>query len=96
MSDDKTKDLKPLPVHLTDEEAQVFADQADLSEYDLSGGVPLDQFVEMRKKDSSIHLRLPTSQLTAIKEAAKQRGVPYTRLIRHFIDRGLQGEDHPR
>ena len=82
--------LKQLPIHLTDEDAERFADEADLSEYDLSVGVPFDQFVEMKRKDSSIHLRLPQSQLVAVKAAAKKQGVPYTRLIRHFIDQGMR------
>lgn len=89
MNDEKQK-LKKLPLHLTDEDAERFVDEADLSEYDLSGGVPFDKFFEMKKKDSSIHLRLPQSQLVALKEAAKKQGVPYTRLIRHFIDQGIR------
>lgn len=90
----KDKNRKPLPHHLTDAEAEAFTDDADLSDYDLSGFKPV-QF-EFEKKDARVQLRLPEEQLAALKQAAARRGIPYTRLVRQFIDQGLQGEDRPR
>ena len=82
------KKLKKLPALLTDEEAEKFTDEADLSEYDLAGFKPVK--FEFLKKSARLELRLPEDQLTALKKAAKQQGVPYTRLVRQFIDQGMQ------
>ena len=87
MSEDK-KRLKTLPPLLTDEDAERFTDEADLSDYDLSGFKPV-QF-EFQKKDARLELRLPKEQLEALKRAADQRGIPYTRLVRQFIDQGMR------
>ena len=82
------KKLKKLPALLTDEEAEKFTDEADLSEYDLSDFTPVK--FEFLKKSARLELRLPEDQLAALKKAAKQQGVPYTRLVRQFIDQGMQ------
>ena len=87
MSDDKKK-LKKFPVLKTDEEAEKFTDEADLSEYDFSEFKSI-QF-EFQKKSARLELRLPEEQLKAVKRAAKQRGIPYTRLVRQFIDQGMR------
>lgn len=87
MSDDK-KNLKPLPILKTDAEAEKFNDEADLSEYDLSGFQPVT--FEFETKDARMELRLPAAQLEALKEAAKARGIPYTRLARQLLDQGIQ------
>jgi predicted DNA binding CopG/RHH family protein len=81
------KQLKKLPVLLTDEEAERFVDEADLTDYDLSGFKPM-QF-EFAKKDARLELRLPPDQLTALKAAAQKMGIPHTRLVRQFITEGL-------
>ncbi|NKN37633.1 hypothetical protein HFC70_14870 [Agrobacterium sp. a22-2] len=81
MSNDKGKKL---PVLRTDEEAEAFVDTADLSEYDLSGFKPA-QF-EFEKKSAQLNMRLPEALLTAVKEKARQRGIPYTRLIREALE----------
>ncbi len=82
------KKLKPFPVHKTDAEAEKFVDEADLSEYDFSNFKPIS--LELRKKNARLELRLPEEQLHAVKQAAKQLGIPYTRLIRQFIDQGMK------
>jgi predicted DNA binding CopG/RHH family protein len=61
---------------------------ADLTEYDLSGGVPLSQ-LEYLAKSASIHMRLPQEQLDQIKAEAQRRGVPYQRFMRELMQRGL-------
>jgi len=88
----KEKKLKKFPIHTTDEEAERFVDEADLSEYDFSGFKPVR--FEFLKKSARMELRLPEDQLKALKQAAKQQGIPYTRLytrlVRQFIDQGMQ------
>lgn len=79
---------KRLPVLHTDEEAERFVAESDLTQYDLSGGIPLSEF-ELRMKDASIHLRLPQGQLDQIKSEAQRRGIPYQRFMRELIQRGM-------
>ena len=78
---------KPLPRLTTDEEAERFVDEADLSEYDLSGFKPM-QF-EFEKKSARVNMRLPEPLLDAVKEKARARGIPYQRFIREAIERAL-------
>ena len=80
--------LKQLPPLLSDEEAEQFTEEADLSEYDLSGFKPVR--FEYLNKDARMEVRLPRDQLDALKEAARQQGIPYTRLVRQFIDQGMR------
>jgi predicted DNA binding CopG/RHH family protein len=82
-----TKSLKKLPVLFTDEDAERFVDQADLTDYDLSGFKPMR--FEFAKKDARLELRLPPDQLLALKAAAQKMGIPHTRLVRQFITEGL-------
>jgi predicted DNA binding CopG/RHH family protein len=79
---------KALPALLTDAEAERFTDEADLSEYDLSGFVPTA--FEFQPKTARLELRLAKEQLDAVKRAAKARGIPYTRLVRQFIEQGMR------
>jgi predicted DNA binding CopG/RHH family protein len=91
MSDkDKLRELPPL---LSDDEAEKFTEEADLSEYDLSGFKPVR--FEYLHKDARMEVRLPRDQLEALKKAAKQQGIPYTRLVRRFIDEGMRAMDRP-
>ncbi len=85
----KEDKLKKFPVHKTDEEAERFVDEADLSKYDFSGFKPVR--FEFQKKTARLELRLPEDQLSALKKVAKKQGIPYTRLVRQFIDQGMQG-----
>ena len=48
---------KKFPDFKTDTEAEAFVETADLSEYDFSGMVPMR--FELKRKDTSISLRLP-------------------------------------
>lgn len=75
---------KPLPVFKSDEEAETFVDTADLSEYDLSDFRPA-QF-EFEKKSAQLNMRLPEALLAAVKQKARERGIPYTRLIREALE----------
>jgi predicted DNA binding CopG/RHH family protein len=88
---------KKIPTFKTDKEAEDFVDTADLSEYDLSGGV-LTRFemrdgvlmrYEVEKKEARVNMRLPTSLLAEVKKSAKARGIPYQRFIREALERAL-------
>ena len=83
-----TEKLKRLPPLLSDEEAEKFTEEADLSDYDLSGFKPVR--FEYLNKDARMEIRLPRDQLDALKKAAQQQGIPYTRLVRQFIDEGMR------
>jgi len=84
----KEKKLKKFPAHKTDEDAEKFVDEADLSEYDFSGFKPVK--FEFLKKSARMEIRLPEDQLIALKKIAKQKGIPYTRLVRQFITQGME------
>ena len=78
---------KQFPAFRSDEDAARFVDTADLSKYDLSGGM-LVQF-EFQRKDTQINMRVPEQLLAALKERAKQRGIPYQRFIREALERAV-------
>jgi predicted DNA binding CopG/RHH family protein len=71
----------------TDEEAEHFIDTADLSEYDFSTLKPTK--FELRKKDARVNMRLPETLLRTVKSVAAEEQVPYQRLMRDLIERGL-------
>jgi len=83
------KKLKNLARLKTDKQAVDFVESADLSEYDLSGFKPIN--FEFENKSATISMRLPESQLAAVKAEAKKRGMPYQRFMREMIQRGMQG-----
>lgn len=85
MSDNEK--LEPLPPLRTDEDAERFVDEADLSDYDLSGFRP-GRF-EFEKKSARVNMRLPEPLLNAVKAKARARGIPYQRFIREAIERAL-------
>ncbi len=78
------KELKEYPFFHSDEEAEHFVATADLTEYDISGFVPVK--FEFAKKTSRINMRLSTGLLDKIKALAKAKGMPYTRYIREILE----------
>ena len=78
---------KKIPTFKTDREAERFIDTADLSAYDLAGAEPVR--FEFEKKDARVNMRLPQPLLDALKERAKQRGIPYQRFIREALERAV-------
>lgn len=78
---------KPLPRLMSDEEAERFVESADLTEYDLSGFVPAR--FEFARKNVQVNLRMPEGLLTAVKERAAKRGIPYQRFIRESLEWAL-------
>ena len=85
---------KSIPDFKTDKAAQDFVDTADLTEFDLSGGVPV-QF-EFEPKSAHVNMRVPKPLLDAVKERARIRGIPYTRFIRQLMEREVshRGKSH--
>jgi predicted DNA binding CopG/RHH family protein len=79
--------LKKLPVFRSDEELEAFVDHADLTEYDLSEMKPYR--FEFEKKEARVNMRLPGSLLNAVKSEARERGIPYQRLIREAIEQAV-------
>ena len=87
MNAKKGKELKQFPRFNSDEEAERFVETADLSEYDFSG-FEAKQF-EFERKDARVNMRLPGALLYALKARARQRGIPYQRLIREALEQSL-------
>jgi predicted DNA binding CopG/RHH family protein/uncharacterized DUF497 family protein len=79
---------KRIPTFETDEQAEEFVANSDLSQYDLSGGQVVR--FELKRKDKPITLRLPSELLDAVRERAERIGVPYQRFIRMAVERALQ------
>jgi predicted DNA binding CopG/RHH family protein len=79
---------KPFPHLKSDEEAEDFVANADLSEYDFSTLVPVR--FELKRKDKSVSLRLPEPLLEAVRLRAQRDGMPYQRFMRLAIERALQ------
>ena len=80
---------KKIPTFTTDKAAERFVDEADLSDYVLSGATPVR--FEFEKKASRINMRLPNSLLNAVKAKAAVRGIPYQRLIREVLEKAVSG-----
>ena len=78
------------PVLETDEDAERFVDQADLTEYDFSEMVPVR--FEFATKSKRVNMRLPEGLLNAVKEKAKARGIPYQRYVREVLERSLAND----
>jgi len=79
---------KKIPTFKTDKEAEDFVDHADLTDYDLSGFVPVR--FELKRKDKSINLRLPETLLSAVRKRALKKKMPYQRFIRLALEQALQ------
>lgn len=79
---------KPLPGLETDEEAERFVAEADLTDYDLSG-LRMVQF-EFEPKSERVNLRVPKRLLDAVKAAAATARIPYQRYIRQTLEAAVQ------
>lgn len=79
------KKLKQFPVLKSDEEAEDFIANADLTEYDWSGFKRVH--FELQPKTERVNMRLPKSLLDAARAKAAEEGIPYQRLIRRALER---------
>jgi predicted DNA binding CopG/RHH family protein len=75
---------KKLPSLDSDEAAERFNENVDLSGYDLSD-MEVVRF-EFRPKNERVNMRLPRPLLDAVKSAAARAGVPYQRFIRQTLE----------
>jgi predicted DNA binding CopG/RHH family protein len=78
---------KPWPALTSDEEAERFVAEADLTQYDFAAMVPTDH--EYRPKTATVSMRVPQSLLDAVKAEAARAGMPYQRFIRQAMERAL-------
>ena len=78
---------RPIPKLMTDEQAEAFVENADLTEYDLSAFRPAR--FEFEKKTARVNMRLPESLLQAIRNEARRQGIPYQRFIRQVLERAV-------
>ncbi len=76
-----------VPRMKTDEELEAFLEQ-DLSDLDFSQFKPFR--FEFENKTARVNMRMPQSQIDAVKAEAKKRGMPYQRLMRELVQRGLE------
>lgn len=75
---------KKLPSFKSDKGAEEFVDEADLSQYDLSGMRPMG--FEFQPKSERVNMRLPRQLLDAVRASAARAGVPYQRFIRQALE----------
>ena len=78
---------KKIPTFRSDAAAERFVEEADLSEYDLTGLRPTR--FEFEKKTAQLNMRLPKPLLEAVKKRASARGIPYTRFFREAVEIAL-------
>jgi len=84
----KAKSLAKLPRIRTDGQAERFVERSDLTQFDLTSLKSM-QF-EFAPKEARINMRLPGQLLSAVKRAARRRGVPYQRFIRQTLERAVK------
>ena len=77
---------RTIPQLGTDDEAEAFLDQ-DLSDVDFAAFKPLDW--ERMPKTARITMRVPQPLVDALKAKAKERGIPYQRLVREAIEKAV-------
>ncbi len=80
---------KNLPVFKTDKEAEGFLDQ-DLSDYITAENLSSFPF-EYRPKQRSINLRISEELLSAVRNEARRRRIPYQRYIRQALEAAVSG-----
>jgi predicted DNA binding CopG/RHH family protein len=88
------KKLKPWPILKTEDEVDDFIQNNDLSEYEWGKGTKtigelLAEF-EARHKDGRVNLRLPGDLIEGYKASARAIEIPYQRLMRLELQKGLQ------
>ena len=72
------------PELASDEAAEAFVAEADLTDFDWSDMKPVR--FEFAAKDARINMRLPADLLAAVKERATRERMPYQRFIRRALE----------
>ena len=80
--------MKRVPKFKTDDQAEAFLEQ-DLSGLDFTQFKPMR--FEVARKEAALNLRLPVVLLNAVREKAKEKGIPYARYVRMVLEADLQG-----
>ena len=75
---------------MSDKEAEDFVDNADLTQFDLSGFKPAK--FEFMPKNERVNMRFPTELLNAIRAKAAAQGMPYQKFIRAALEEAVAGE----
>jgi predicted DNA binding CopG/RHH family protein len=75
---------RKLPELRSDEAAEAFVAESDLTQYDLSE-MRRVRF-EFQPKSERVNMRLPRALLDAVRASAAQEGVPYQRFIRQALE----------
>src|SRR2546427_821012 len=78
----------------SDEEAEEFVANADLTDYDLSEFRTV--LFEFQPKSERVNMRLPKPLLDAVKESAAKAGVPYQRFIRQVLESAIKSSAGPQ
>ena len=73
-----SKDKKPLPPMSSDEEAERFVSEADLSEYDLSSFKPLSRYALVKKKQAGLEMPIAQTRRDAPRRQAEKRGIAHS------------------
>ena len=79
---------KPLPKLATDEAAERFIAEADLTQFDLSAFKP--HSFEFALKSKQVNMRFPEALLEAVKAKAAAQGMTYQRFIRQVLESALR------
>ena len=78
---------KPLPQLTSDEAAERFVTDADLTQFDLSAFKP--HSFEFAPKSKQVNMRFPEALLDAVKARAAAQGMTYQRFIRQVLESAL-------
>ena len=79
---------RKLPGLTSDEVAEAFVAEADLTDYDLTG--MREMRFEFQPKSERVNMRLPRPLLDAVKASAAKQGVPYQRFIRQVLEAAVR------
>lgn len=78
------KTPKPFPSFNSDEEAEDFVSNADLTEYDFSNFRPMT--FEFKKKETPLNIRLPRALYEAAKKKAQQEEMSLSQYVRSLLE----------
>ena len=75
---------RELPELRSDEAAEAFVAESDLTQFDLGEMRPVR--FEFQPKSERVNMRLPRELLDAVRASAAKQGVPYQRFIRQALE----------
>ena len=78
----------PLPKLTSDDAAEAFVAEADLTQFDLTAFKP--HSFEFAPKSKQVNMRFPDALLEAVKAKAAAQGMTYQRYIRQVLESALR------